>query len=267
MQMKSIILFLIIIQSLINGVNLAKAPTPLIRNWHACRGGDFKSNTIQKNRDSALDKLMVLIKNNSSYNGFYHTQSAGKPEEQVSASFFCALNVVKGLCECCLRNVVQIIRKYCPKQQEGVAWDFYPYLQCMVRYSTGRKIFSVLDDWAWCRSGDDLSVSTVNLAKTMDSMINKLKVKAAGGDALRKYASDTIHYDGDEHALYADVQCTPDLTKENCLKCLTKGSNEIRSFTRKPLFSGRVISTNCYVRYAHTSLFNPPTVYDTKLCG
>ncbi|KAJ0575163.1 putative Gnk2-like domain-containing protein [Helianthus annuus] len=266
MEMKSIILFLIIIQSIINGVNLAKAPTTIVGDWHVSRGGDFRSNTIQKNRDSVLDKLLLLIKNNSSYNGFYHTQSAGKPEEQVSASFFCALNVVKGLCECCLRNVVQYIQKNC-QQQECVAWDFYPYLQCMVRYSTGRKIFSVLDDWAWKRLGSGLSVSTANLAKTMDSMINKLKVKAAGGDALRKYASDTIHYDGDEHALYADVQCTPDLTKEDCLKCLTKGSNEIRNFTRKPRFSGRVISTNCYVRYDHTSIFNPPTEYSGKECG
>ncbi|MFS7934109.1 putative Gnk2-like domain-containing protein [Helianthus anomalus] len=253
MEMKSIILFLIIIQSIINGVNLAKAqPQPLIiRDWHVCRGGDFKSNTIQKNRDSALDKLMALIKNNSSYNGFDHTQSAGKPEEQVSASFFCALNVVKGLCECCLRNVVQYIRKNCPKQQEAVAWDFYPYLQCMVRYSIGRKILSALDDWAWYRLGDDLSVKTVNLAKTMDSMINKLKVKAA------------------EVMPFGNMRqtCTPDLTKGDCLKCLTKGSNEIRNFTRKPLFSGVVISTNCYVRYRHTSLFNPPTEYSGNECG
>ncbi|MFS7934103.1 putative Gnk2-like domain-containing protein [Helianthus anomalus] len=265
MEMKSIILFLFILQAIINGVNLVIAQSPKI-DRHVCRGGDFRSNTIQKNRDSALDKLMVLIKN-SSYNGFYHTQSTGKPEEQVSASFFCALNVVKGLCECCLKNVVQYIRKNCPKQQEGVAWDFYPYLQCMVRYSTGRKIFSVLDDWAWYRSGSDLSVSTVNLAKTMDSMLNKLKVKAAGGDALRKYASDSIHYDEDEHALYVDVQCTPDLKKEDCLKCLTKGSNEIRSFTKKPLFSGRVISTNCYVRYKHTSIFKASIDFDPQACG
>ncbi|KAM0021706.1 putative Gnk2-like domain-containing protein [Helianthus debilis subsp. tardiflorus] len=263
--MKSIILFLFILQAIINGVNLVIAQSPK-RDRHVCRGGDFRSNTIQKNRDSALDKLMVLIKN-SSYNGFYHTQSPGKPEEQVSASFFCALNVVKGLCECCLKNVVQYIRKNCPKQQEGVAWDLYPYLQCMVRYSTGRKIFSVLDDWAWYHSGSDLSVSTVNLAKTMDSMLNKLKVKAAGGDALQKYASDSIHFDEDEHALYVDVQCTPDLTKEDCLKCLTKGSNEIRSFTKKPLFSGRVISTNCYVRYKHTSIFKAPIDFDPQACG
>ncbi|MFS7934105.1 putative Gnk2-like domain-containing protein [Helianthus anomalus] len=164
----------------------------------------FRSNTIQKNRDSALDQLLILIKN-SSYNGFYHTQADNKPEEQVSVSFFCALNVEKGLCECCLKNVGKYLRKSCPKQQEGVAWDFYPLLQCMVRYSAARKIFSVLDDWAWYHSGDRLSVKT----------------KAAGGDVLRKYAANTIHYDGDEHALYMDVMCTPDLTKEDCIKCLS----------------------------------------------
>ncbi|KAI3777317.1 hypothetical protein L1987_47117 [Smallanthus sonchifolius] len=98
----------------------------------------------------------------------------------------------------------------------------------MVRYSTGRKILSVLDDWEWFHLGSRTYVKAVELQKTMDSL---LKEEATGGDALRKYARGNVNYDGDELALYVAMQCTPDLSKADCVKCLSKANHKSGNVT------------------------------------
>ncbi|XP_076948855.1 cysteine-rich repeat secretory protein 1-like [Bidens hawaiensis] len=170
----------------------------------------------------------TLLNNSSNY-VFQHTEVGDKPDEKISASYFCN-PVSKGICECCLRNVVKYLKKKCPKQNEAVVWDFYSFHTCMVRYSTNRETLSVLDDWAWYRDLDTTFVKAVDLVKTMDSLTSKLKVKAGeGGDALKRFVTETEIYDGEENALYVAVQCTPDISKEDCVKCLSKASIEIRS--------------------------------------
>ncbi|MFS7934096.1 putative Gnk2-like domain-containing protein [Helianthus anomalus] len=264
MEMKSIISFLFILQAIINGANLSIAQD-LMEDRHECRGY-FKSINVQKNRDSAFDKLIAQLKDsNSSYNGFHHTQVGDKPEEQVSAIYLCPPNAQsKPICECCLRHVVEYAIKKCPKQNEVVAWDLYESVQCMVRYSVGRKIFSVLDDWAWyCHEGDGY-VKTDELEKTVDGLVSKLKEHAAEGDALRKFASESVTYDRDEFPLHVAVQCTPDISKEDCTKCLSKAINGIRSCsTSKRYFAGSYLSANCYVWYSHIDgLLDPPTEFN-----
>ncbi|XP_076908679.1 cysteine-rich repeat secretory protein 1-like [Bidens hawaiensis] len=226
-----------------------------------------KAPPFKKNRDSALDKLFTLLNNSSSY-VFQHTEVGDKPDEKISASYFCT-PTSKGICECCLRNVVKYLKKNCPKQNEVVAWDFYPYHTCMVRYSASRKTLSVLDDWAWYDSPHPTFVKAVDLEKTMDSLTSKLKVQAAGGgDALKRFATGTTNYDGEEHALYVVVQCTPDISKEDCIKCLSKASIEVRSCcTKKLRFGGMATSTNCYAWYHHISFFGDvPTKFDKEVC-
>ncbi|XP_076959400.1 cysteine-rich repeat secretory protein 1-like [Bidens hawaiensis] len=264
--MKSTILFFFTLQAIINDVNLVVATSPK-KDRHVCRGGDFKSDTIRKNRDSAFNKLVALIKN-SSYHGFLHVQAGDKPEEQVSMTFLCAPAIGKARCECGVKDTFNYLLKSCPKQNEGVAWDIYFYFNVMVRYSTGRKILSVLDDWAWYSFPFVYKVSAIALEKTMDSFGSKLKEQAAGGDANQKYANGSVNYDGEEFKLHVAVQCTPDITKAVCIKCLSKASTEIRNCcTSKPLFHGRTFSTNCYIWYMHINIFDVPITFDPESCS
>ncbi|KAD3069351.1 hypothetical protein E3N88_37231 [Mikania micrantha] len=192
---------------------------------HACRGGDFKKNSIiEKNRASALDQ--ILKTGNASNNGFYHSQVGDKPEDQVSAVLFCPPNIPGEICKCCFRNLVPALLSNCSTQKEGVVWDTYYYYDCMARYSVGRKIVSVLDDWAWYRNPDSHDVKAVGLQKTIDSLLIRLTEEAAGGGAVKKFATGSAKYDGEEHVLYVVAMCSPDLSKPDCLKCLSKATTE-----------------------------------------
>ncbi|KAL8235526.1 hypothetical protein R6Q59_016607 [Mikania micrantha] len=234
---------------------------------HACRGGDFKKNSIiEKNRASAFDQILKTG-NNANNNGFYHTQVGDKPEDQVSAVLFCPPNIPGEICKCCFRNLVPALLSNCSTQKEGVVWHTYFYYDCMARYSVGRKIVSVLDDWAWYRNPDSNNVKAVGLQKTIDSLLSRLTEEAAGGGAVKKFATGSAKYDGEEHVLYVVTMCSPDLSKPDCLKCLSKATTETRTCcTQKPLFSSRIMSTNCYIKYTHVNIFDIPKM-STKYCG
>ncbi|KAL8192543.1 hypothetical protein R6Q57_027728 [Mikania cordata] len=84
---------------------------------HACRGGDFKKNSIiEKNRASAFDQILKTG-NNANNNGFYHTQVGDKPEDQVSAVLFCPPNIPGEICKCCFRNLVPALLSNCSTQK------------------------------------------------------------------------------------------------------------------------------------------------------
>ncbi|KAM0059918.1 putative Gnk2-like domain-containing protein [Helianthus debilis subsp. tardiflorus] len=232
MEIKSVVSFLFILQTIINGVDPAIAQSSKT-DRHVCRGGESKGVNIIHNKASALDKVLGLLDNSSNFHGFYHVQVGDKPEEQ-----------------------------------EGIAWDTYSSFYCMLRFSTGRKIFSVLDNWAWYDLVYDNYVKAIDLVKTMDSLTSTLKEQAAGGNDLEKFASGKVIYDGDEHKLYAVAQCTPDLSKADCVKCLSEASTRMRSCcTGKSRFDGKVFSANCILRYSHVKLITPPEEYDPEYCA
>ncbi|KAK9050078.1 hypothetical protein SSX86_030953 [Deinandra increscens subsp. villosa] len=111
-------------------------------------------------------------------------------------------------------------------------------------------------------------INDIDLAIAKTTYPDKhLTEQAAGGGDLRKYASGSAIYDGEENALYLAVQCTPDISKGDCIKCLSKASIEIHSCIQKTLFHGRVMSTNCYIRYSHIDfLRNPRDGYNFTSC-
>ncbi|KAM0021707.1 putative Gnk2-like domain-containing protein [Helianthus debilis subsp. tardiflorus] len=267
MEIKSVVSFLFILQTIINGVDPTIGQSSKT-DKHVCRGGESKGVNIIMNKASALDKVLGLLDNSSNFHGFYHVQVGDKPEEQVSASLLCPPHVHKGQCVCCLDGLLKYLLDNCGNQQEGVAWDAYFSFYCMLRFTTGRKILSVLDNWAWYDLVYDNYVKAVDLVKTMDSLTSTLKEQAAGGNDLDKFASGKVIYDGDEHKLYAVAQCTPDLSKADCVKCLSEASTRMRSCcTGKSRFDGRVFSANCILRYSHIKFITPPEEYDPKYCA
>ncbi|MFS7934097.1 putative Gnk2-like domain-containing protein [Helianthus anomalus] len=97
----------------------------------------------------------------------------------------------------------------------------------------------------------------VQAEKTLISIIFSLQIPWPLGLQFGGWGRTTR----DDHALYVAAQCTTDLSKADCNKCLSKASNRMRSCcTQKTSFEGRVHSTNCILWYTHVSFFNPPIV-------
>ncbi|GJR98014.1 putative receptor-like protein kinase, partial [Tanacetum coccineum] len=77
--------------------------------------------------------------------------------------------------------------------------------------------------------------------------MEKLRAEASNGGPLRKFASGNTTVP-DFTTIYGLMQCTPDLSKQNCSACLEDLISRIpRYIGRKD--AGRILVPNCFLRY------------------
>ncbi|KAI3515344.1 hypothetical protein L1887_14211 [Cichorium endivia] len=249
MQMKSTMSFLFLLQTLINVVSAFKPPPipPEDINIYRCRNtGNYTSTNYKNNLISALS---AVAKNIGAHGGFY--QSSAGTTEQVNAVALCPSYLNAFFCESCVNKSIPLLQKNCPNQKEGVTW----VASCMVRYSD-RKISGVLDDWVWVHLPKDPIVAKVReLDQAVSDLASRLQTQAAGGTSLKKFASGNTTYGMEKVDLYAAMQCTPDLSKEQCTKCLFSTMLTVHSCCSGKL-GARMLSPNCYFRYDHDQFDN-----------
>ncbi|KAJ8761635.1 hypothetical protein K2173_004411 [Erythroxylum novogranatense] len=83
--------------------------------------------------------------------------------------------------------------------------------------------------------------------QSLNILINRLTNEASSGDSNRKYATGSMLWEN-LITVYAMVQCTPDLTFDQCNDCLTLASGFIPSCCNGKI-GGRVVSFSCQLRY------------------
>ncbi|KAI3495237.1 hypothetical protein L1887_37478 [Cichorium endivia] len=252
MEMKSIISFLFLLQPMINVVNLSMAKVQPENNIYKCRNtGNYTTANYEKNLMSALDGVANNI---AAHKGFYHSSSGAN--EPVNAVGLCPGYITPDNCALCVRNSIILLRSNCQKQKEGVTW----ISTCMVRYSD-RKILGVLDDWVWVHLPDPRTVARVReMDQALFKLATRLQAQVAGGSSLQKFAYGQLKYAPDSIAnntLYAAMQCTPDLSKLLCTKCLLSIMLTVTACCSGKV-SAAMLSPNCYLRYDHDKFDKNP---------
>ncbi|KAK1435683.1 hypothetical protein QVD17_01449 [Tagetes erecta] len=258
MERKSLIIVILLqVISLLNDVHLiiAQKPTPGQQVFKCRNNGNFKSDAVVKERDLAFDLLSRRIGKRSPG---YDTSSASSIRRSgVLTMGLCPPNIKMEACRECIDNTIPYLSKNCPKQKEGVAWTALAKVTCMVRYADS-AFAGNLDMWVWTTFStppNQTPGSAADLEKGLNDLANKLKEAAAGGDVQKKFASGNVGYGPGKRNLYGYMQCTPDIGKEMCMKCLSDATNTIHNCCSKQRkMSGRALSPNCYFWYAHYDL-------------
>ncbi|KAD5507775.1 hypothetical protein E3N88_15478 [Mikania micrantha] len=226
---------------------MAEKPSPEQQSFK-CGKGNFKSNALLKERDNAFALLYKKFKL-PDYTGHDHG-----PGEGVWTAALCPPSIKQETCLECLSNTIPYLVKNCPKQKTGVAWTVLRTHNCMVRYADhvilGKPAEPV---WGQFSSPPNQANANANeLENGVNSLSNMLKTSAAGGDHLKKFAVGSVKYGPSSHNLYGWMQCTPDIGKEVCLKCLNDATNEMhKCCSRKRSLGGTTLSANCYFWYTH----------------
>ncbi|GKV37350.1 hypothetical protein SLEP1_g59044 [Rubroshorea leprosula] len=79
-------------------------------------------------------------------------------------------------------------------------------------------------------------------------MLTDLSSHAVTGASLRKYAADNVMGPDFFLRIYALMQCTPDLSQQNCSDCLTTATSRISSNCYGKI-GCRVLQPSCNLRY------------------
>ncbi|GLT83177.1 hypothetical protein SLE2022_014820 [Rubroshorea leprosula] len=202
--------------------------------------GNFTANSTYK---ANLNRLFSQISNQDFNYGFYN-MSVGQKPDQVNAIALCRGDQKEDACRSCLNDTISMLQEACPRNKEAIGW----LELCTLRYST-RTIFGVMEtdpyDKLWRSDSDSAPQDANDFDRAMSFLLKNLSVSAATGGPLFKFAAGIT---ASSQRIYAMVQCTPDLSQQNCSACLANGSDRMRNFCYA--ISGcRFMLPSCFLRY------------------
>ncbi|XP_057488430.1 cysteine-rich receptor-like protein kinase 44 isoform X1 [Actinidia eriantha] len=206
---------------------------------------NFTSSSVYQTN---LNTLLSTLSNNTDKYGF-HSASFGENPDTAYAIVLCRADVDLETCRSCINNSTSKLLQVCPNSKQAIGW--YDY--CMLRYSNvSMEGIMAVDPriFVW----DDENVTSVApFLQAVAPLLSNLRVKAASGGTLRKYASNST-IGPDSVFIYALVQCTPDITEQDCSDCLQAAIDNLHLCCNGPK-GGRVITPSCHFRFESTGPF------------
>ncbi|GKV19275.1 hypothetical protein SLEP1_g29561 [Rubroshorea leprosula] len=210
--------------------------------------GNFTSNsTYQASLNHIFSSFTSDIENDY---GFYKV-TFGQNSDQVNAIALCRGDVIPGDCINCINDAAAELRSLCPNQKAAIL----SYANCMLRYSD-RSIFGILErsSFKFHYSWNGYKAKNITAFNdTLNNLLDTLISRAASGDSHRKFATGTAAVP-DSEPIHALVQCTPDLSQQQCTSCLSFGKIKLCCDGE---LGGRAVGPNCNLRFETYSFYDP----------
>ncbi|KAG6641676.1 cysteine-rich receptor-like protein kinase 26 [Carya illinoinensis] len=223
--------------------------------YHSCLYDDRDNYISNSTYEANLNHLLHSISNTSTEiinNGFYNS-SYGQNINEVHAIGLCRGDVQLDVCRGCLYNASYLLPELCPDHKEAIGW----YDHCMLRYSN-RSILGGIETSPNFTMWGINNVSANYADQFFDvvrSLLERLiRSRAAARYSLRKFASGNATVSNFK-TIYALVQCTPDLSEQECNDCLLGASEGIpRCCDGKE--GGRIARPSCDIRFEVYPFYN-----------
>ncbi|KAK7374326.1 hypothetical protein VNO80_07754 [Phaseolus coccineus] len=174
--------------------------------------------------------------------GFYNF-SQGQNSDKVYAIGLCRGDLKVDECRSCLNSSQANLTQLCPNQKEAISWEE----KCMLHYSN-RSIFHTMETYPFYYMHNANNATDVDeFNKVLGGLLRNLREKTAGGDSRHKYATDTAIV-ANFQPIYGLMQCTPDLSRQDCGDCLDWSISSIRRYS-KDRVGALVLLPSCNVRF------------------
>ncbi|KZV53291.1 hypothetical protein F511_07585 [Dorcoceras hygrometricum] len=205
--------------------------------------------------ESNLNTLLSSLSPNVDSFGFYNASSGQNPD-QVNAMVLCRADIQPDSCRSCVTTVTSQLVQLCPNQKKAVFWNE----SCTVRYSN-TPIYGVLDmkPRILVRNTQNFS-DPERYSADLRQLLDDLRKSAVAGGSLLKVAGNS-RTAPDFQVVYGLMQCTPDLSAENCDACLVEAGKNINGF---PAGSRgvRILMPSCNIRYELSSFYDGTTLQE-----
>ncbi|KAJ1376485.1 Serine-threonine/tyrosine-protein kinase, catalytic domain [Sesbania bispinosa] len=200
-------------------------------------------------REEVIRTLLSSLSSNVTGNtAFYNTTvSGGSSSDTVYGLFMCRGDVPRELCQKCVANATQRLHGQgsdtCPFAKGAIIW----YDECMVRYSN-RYFFSTVDTRPRMRLRNTANVSDPeSFVRLLYTTLNESADEAANSSNGARFATKEAKISGFQ-TLYCLTQCTPDLSPQDCRRCLSGVIGDL-AWCCHGNQGGRVLYPSCNFRY------------------
>ncbi|KAF2542951.1 hypothetical protein F2Q68_00029875 [Brassica cretica] len=217
--------------------------------YHVC------PNTTTYSRNSIYStNLRTLLSSLSSpfnsYSPGFQNNTAGQSPDRVTGLFLCRGDFTPEYCRSCVTFAVNDTLNRCPNQREVTLY----YDECMLRYSDRNILLdSSLDNGIILYNTQNVTSNQTGFRNLVLSTINQAATVASSSP--RRFATGKANLTAFQ-TLYGLVQCTPDLTSQECLRCL----NQIVNQLPMDKIGGRLIVPSCNSRYELYPFYNESNI-------
>ncbi|XP_056861766.1 cysteine-rich receptor-like protein kinase 34 isoform X3 [Raphanus sativus] len=175
----------------------------------------------------------------SSQDGFY-ASSVGQDPEKSYALGMCIPGAESDLCSVCVKAASDGLLQRCRNHTEAFWWRGDNETLCLVRYSN-RSFVGSLDLQPSLVVNNSRELLGLNLTELADQMIETLPSTSDSYAAKTKPVSNS-------QDVYALMQCTSDISPEDCKTCLIQSLSEYQSCCVGKQ-GGAVSRPSCYFRW------------------
>ncbi|KAK7391006.1 hypothetical protein VNO78_19283 [Psophocarpus tetragonolobus] len=212
--------------------------------------------TANGSYNTNLNTLLSTLSSNTEIKYGFYNLSYGQNSDKVNAIGLCRGDAKPDECRSCLHDSRGNLTQTCPNQKEAILF----YDNCMLRYSN-RSISGLMQTrpalYLW---NPENATDVDRFEDGLKNLMMNLTNIAASGDSRRKYATD--HTTANFQTIYAMVQCTPDLSPQDCNNCLVEAIGEIPTCCNGKK-GGRVITPSCIIRFESYLFYQQPTIIDS----
>ncbi|XP_027364910.1 cysteine-rich receptor-like protein kinase 10 [Abrus precatorius] len=198
--------------------------------------------------------LSYLISNATANKQFYNTTVTGRNHsDSVYGMFMCWDDLPPPLCGQCVANATQRLFSDSYLDCSSYKTGWIENDACMIRFSN-RSFFSTVDmdsSSSWC-----ISFNVTNEMNLLSKTINESADEAANSIGAKKYATKQARIYG-FHTLYLEAQCTPDLSPQDCRKCLN--ATLVNGQRQCNAGLARFFYPSCKLRYDVYPFYRPTT--------
>lgn len=188
--------------------------------------------------------LSFLPSNVTANDGFYKTSSGEDPDIAYGLGM-CIPGTESQACSDCIKALSGMLLQNCRNEVEATDWRYNGSL-CLVRYSNRLFSGSLDEEIIGSYNTGEVQVNVTEFEEKWEALMLSVIRKASFLSNSEKYAAGTQMVTVSTN-IYGFVQCSKDLSSENCSKCLRQNLND-RACCRGTQ-GGSTARMSCFMRW------------------
>ncbi|XP_037418599.1 cysteine-rich receptor-like protein kinase 10 [Triticum dicoccoides] len=226
--------------------------------WQDCgKNGNFTQNsTYQAN----LRLLSSTLPNKAASNtNLFATATVGDVPDMVHALTLCRGDTNASACQSCVATAFEGAQQLCAYNKDASAY----YDICMLRFSNQNFLATTVngDSTLILENSESLTTSADYFKLFLFTLVNGTAQSAT--KSSRRFITSQLDISSFP-TLYCLMQCTPDLTIDDCAACFWEALQYTLNYIDRKR-GGRILGTRCTVRYEIYLFFQDPILHITNL--
>ncbi|KAF3320992.1 Cysteine-rich repeat secretory protein 38 [Carex littledalei] len=196
--------------------------------------------------ETNLKLLFSSLIQNTSKTGFFNN-TIGNIPDRVYGSSLCRGDISASNCTSCLITASQNLTQVCPYDRGAIVW----YEVCMLRYSN-KYFFSDLDTDGFRVYNPQNWSDPYQFEQSVVKMMNLISRDAVQSDKM--FSTGMVNLTVSD-PIYGLVQCTRDLTGDQCHDCLNSSMQMLEEYCYGNVL-GIYLARSCILWYETDKFFN-----------